>query len=287
VSNTGGYPGAPPGWYPDPAGGPGQRWWDGYAWTEATVLPQLPPPPPGPATGSQAPDQAGTRYGDQGTTPPWAPYEYKPVRPADLIAHELRLSPMARLAIAFPGVAGLVDVVVNLSQTTQYRNYGHQFHQFMVETQNNQTANLPNPPGALGGGSTVVGLLAAAALAITLVWQFRAATAARSMGWPAKRTPGWGVVFWFIPIVNFWMPYQALRDCLPPGDVNRAAVARFWFFTVVIELASAGAIIGLMISTPVGVVFSIITGVACFGVLATAPPVVRAISAAHQATLNT
>ena len=41
-----GYPGAPPGWYPDPAGGPGQRWWDGYTWTEATVLPQHPPPPP-------------------------------------------------------------------------------------------------------------------------------------------------------------------------------------------------------------------------------------------------
>ena len=38
VSEHSGYPGAPPGWYPDPAGGPGQRWWDGYAWTEATVL---------------------------------------------------------------------------------------------------------------------------------------------------------------------------------------------------------------------------------------------------------
>lgn len=41
-----GYPGAPPGWYPDPAGGPGLRWWDGYAWTDSTVLPEQPPPPP-------------------------------------------------------------------------------------------------------------------------------------------------------------------------------------------------------------------------------------------------
>ena len=39
MSEHSGYPGAPPGWYPDPAGGPGQRWWNGYAWTEATVLP--------------------------------------------------------------------------------------------------------------------------------------------------------------------------------------------------------------------------------------------------------
>lgn len=27
----------PPGWYPDPSGQPGYRWWDGYAWTEAVT----------------------------------------------------------------------------------------------------------------------------------------------------------------------------------------------------------------------------------------------------------
>jgi hypothetical protein len=27
---------APPGWYTDPAGRPGTRWWDGYRWTEHT-----------------------------------------------------------------------------------------------------------------------------------------------------------------------------------------------------------------------------------------------------------
>ena len=36
MTDQSGYPGAPPGWYPDPAGGPAQRWWDGYAWNEAT-----------------------------------------------------------------------------------------------------------------------------------------------------------------------------------------------------------------------------------------------------------
>lgn len=26
---------APPGWYPDPSGGPWIRWWDGVQWTDA------------------------------------------------------------------------------------------------------------------------------------------------------------------------------------------------------------------------------------------------------------
>jgi uncharacterized protein YxjI len=34
----------PPGWYPDPAGGAGTRWWDGQGWTEHV---QQAAPPPG------------------------------------------------------------------------------------------------------------------------------------------------------------------------------------------------------------------------------------------------
>ncbi|MDQ1250114.1 MAG: hypothetical protein QG597_4493 [Actinomycetota bacterium] len=33
-------PSAPAGWYPDPSGAPGQRYWDGSDWTA------IPPPPP-------------------------------------------------------------------------------------------------------------------------------------------------------------------------------------------------------------------------------------------------
>jgi uncharacterized protein YxjI len=38
----------PPGWYPDPAGGGGTRWWDGQGWTDH-VQQAAPPPLPPPA----------------------------------------------------------------------------------------------------------------------------------------------------------------------------------------------------------------------------------------------
>ena len=50
-------PPPPPGWYPDPAGGAGARWWDGQGWTEhvqqarAARSRQHAPPPPAPPRG--------------------------------------------------------------------------------------------------------------------------------------------------------------------------------------------------------------------------------------------
>jgi hypothetical protein len=103
--------------------------------------------------------------------------------------------------------------------------------------------------------------------------------------WPARRSPGWGVGFWFIPIVNFWMPYQAMRDCLPPGDPNRAVVLRYWLFWIGAGIGSFLTFIGLMTSTPVGEAFAIVAGVCAIGVLATAPRVVMAIAVAHRAAV--
>ena len=48
-------PSPPAGWYPNPAGGGGSRWWDGQGWTEhlqqAAPPPAPPPPVPGHGTG--------------------------------------------------------------------------------------------------------------------------------------------------------------------------------------------------------------------------------------------
>jgi uncharacterized protein YxjI len=42
-------PPPPPGWYPDPAGSAGTRWWDGQGWTEHVQQPPTPAPVQAPA----------------------------------------------------------------------------------------------------------------------------------------------------------------------------------------------------------------------------------------------
>jgi TM2 domain-containing membrane protein YozV len=50
------------GWYPDPSGGPGQKYWDGHEWNT---------PPPTPGGGPYGSTPGGAQYGP---TPGGAPY---------------------------------------------------------------------------------------------------------------------------------------------------------------------------------------------------------------------
>jgi hypothetical protein len=218
--------------YPDPAGGPGQRWWDGYAWTEATALPTVPPPPPAPAYPSNLPPPPSS----YGVPQPWVPM---PRDARDLVGQELRISRLARIALALPAVILLIDLIGWVAVASQWRNFGHQFHLAVNAAQNHQTAPVLTAPEPYGGFSALIVLLGIAAIVVECVWQFRAASAARAMGLPAKRSPGWGVGFWFIPVVNLWMPYQAIRDCLAHDDPNRAMVLRFWLFFIGMDVGAA------------------------------------------------
>jgi hypothetical protein len=201
----------------------------------------------------------------------------------DLVGEELRISPLARIAIAFPGITALANLIFIVSNASKYREFGHQLRLQMDAPANHRIT--PTVPSG-GGLSSVLILGALAALIVVCIWQFRAATAARAMRLPAKRSPGWGVAFWFIPIVNFWMPYQAIRDCLAPTDPNRAHVLRYWLFTLGVEAGAILTIIAIIISTPAGVILAVLTGASALGVLATAPQVVVSIAVAHRAAVN-
>lgn len=61
------------------------------------------------------------------------------------------------------------------------------------------------------------GVLIASAVMFCL-WTFRVAKNAAAMGGRLSITPGWAVGYYFIPIVNWWMPYSAMAQTWDASD---------------------------------------------------------------------
>ena len=110
-----------------------------------------------------------------------------------------------------------------------------------------RTASRRRPTTARAGFSPSAsssGVLTLAAVVVACIWQHRAASAGRALGIPSRRSPAWGVGSWFVPVVNLWMPYSAVRDCLPPDDPHRPRVLHWWIaWLVAASLSSAAGIV--------------------------------------------
>jgi hypothetical protein len=128
-------------------------------------------------------------------------------------------------------------------------------------------------------------LIATAGLVVTLIWQHRAASAARALGFPTTHSPAWGVGSWFVPVINFWFPYQAIRDCLLPDDTNRARILQWWLAYIIGGLLGGAAFIAALFSSGVAVALSIPAAALWLVVLAFAPRVVTSIVGAHREAL--
>ncbi len=87
---------------------------------------------------------------------------------------------------------------------------------------------LPNETRSLALLSNALYFGTVAVAVVFLVWQHSAASTARDLGYPARRSPALGVGSWFIPVVGLWFPYQALRDCLLPGHPARPSSLTAW-----------------------------------------------------------
>jgi hypothetical protein len=121
-----------------------------------------------------------------------------------------------------------------------------------------------------------------AAIVFACIWQYRAASAARALGYPAARSPGWGVGCWFVPIVNLWMPYGAVRDCLPPGHPERARVLRWWVAWLCTAYLSLLSSVFAFFSSGAALAVSVPAALAALAVMAWAPGIVTAIGTAHR-----
>jgi hypothetical protein len=272
-----GYPGAPPGWYPDPAGGPGQRWWDGYAWTDATVQPEVPPPPPAP------PQPQSSVPPSPGPYPYWVP---APPDAADVVRREEAMTPTARIAVAFFGLSVVVTLINLQLRRTQFRALGHQIRIIYDASRNGAPVPTFTSQSTTDPLQVIFSLAVLVAFILALIWQFRAASAARALGFRATHSPGWGVGCWFVPVVNLWMPYQALRDCLPHDDPHRPLVLRCWLLAIAAQFLAQAALAAALFSSPVALVISIPAGICAIGLVATAPRVVVAISTAHRTAID-
>lgn len=98
---------------------------------------------------------------------------------------------------------------------------------------------------------------------VFLVWQHRAAGNARRLGYPARLSPGLGVGGWFIPVVNLWYPFWALRDCLPPDHPRRRGAGWVWAAYLGAGFGGAACVVAGVFSVAAAVVLAVaVTAVA-------------------------
>jgi hypothetical protein len=161
--------------------------------------------------------------------------------------------------------------------------YALWFHQLRViyDDRGHETT-LPHQPSTFEPWNLVLAVLTFTAEIVFLVWQYDAARVARNLGYPARRSPAGGVGAWFVPVINLWMPYQAVRDCLPPRHVARPLVARAWLLRIVTASLNATLFVILPLTRTVGIgLFGIHTVLEVL-LIATAYRVVKAIDQQHR-----
>jgi hypothetical protein len=217
--------------------------------------------------------------------PPAYPAQWSTIQPSiDLLqAKQVRLDGFIALGVLFWAAVGAALLLINRADVGYYRALWHWWHEALPAIRAGHPApRQPTRPL----WSTLASLVGLAALVIEIlfwVWQHRAATVARALNYPARRSPGWGVGCWFVPVVNLWMPYQAIRDCLPPGHPARRRTLYAWLGLLLISILLGPATIVAMVGAPaVAVVLIVISVGAYAGVGLTMRQVVRAIAADHR-----
>jgi hypothetical protein len=255
-TNQGGHP--PPAWFPDPSGHPGWRWWAGDRWSEH-YAPWYPTPVAAEQRDLQAAGylQAGQARLDGFMT--WAPWIW--------------------------AIGGIAILLVDWASIGYYRDLWHWFHTVFHAAGAGQT--LPAAPQR-PLWSSLASLVSVAILPVGivfLVWQYRAAQVARALRYPADHSPGWGVGCWFVPVVNLWMPYQAMRDCLPPGHRARRYVLYTWIMYLSVTVLVPATVVALVGAPDLGVALVLLTVAAELTMGLNASRTAKAIAEDHRHAL--
>jgi Domain of unknown function (DUF4328) len=197
----------------------------------------------------------------------------------DVYADEAGLTPWATVSTIVHPVVAVLASVIDLATASAWRTFFHRLRVIYDTADTGAPAPhvAPFPPW----GSLLAPLTLAAEV-VFLLWQYRAATTARRLGFPARRSPGLGVGSYFIPVVQLWFPYQALRDCLPPNREHRRLVLVVWLLLIVSGVISASQTILLAEVRSLGVALLAVSVVLGAALAVGGYRMVRAISASHK-----
>jgi hypothetical protein len=171
-------------------------------------------------------DPAGARvlrwWNGQEWTDDIAARGYEPL-PAEHLEKERRWAPRAHYALIAIVVANILTALLYVW-----------FVRFIVDgfDSDNTSIRINVPLWSQPAGFLALGLQV-----VVAVWVYNAAAFTRSAGLPARRDPGLALASFFIPIVNFWWPYQSVRDTLPPGHPTRRRVLRWWLLFLAAQLS--------------------------------------------------
>jgi uncharacterized protein YxjI len=108
-------PPPPAGWYPDPAGTSGTRWWDGQGWTDHVQQAREPVPPPRPT--SAAPGSGGApAAAQQAVAAPGGASLYE--QPVLVVSQKTKLIELTNEYAVYDGQGRLIGAVVEVGQSS-------------------------------------------------------------------------------------------------------------------------------------------------------------------------